>query len=71
VRLPWPKALPIADGDNFLFQQSDDNAAAVATIHVLPASGAQSDVARAMQLAKAGCRDQAKLLVALIAKAAK
>jgi hypothetical protein len=71
TRAPWPKTLPLADGENFLFQQSDDNAAAVATIHVLPESGAESNVARAVQVAKAGCRDQAKLLVALIAKDAR
>ncbi len=70
-RLPWPKAMPIADGDMFLFQQAGDNAVAVATVHVLPPSGADSEVARAMQVAKAGCREQAKLLVALIAKSAK
>ena len=29
-RLPWPRAMPIADGDMFMFQQSGDNAVAVA-----------------------------------------
>lgn len=67
---PWPKTLSIIDGNNYLFQQAGENAVAVATIHVLPRVAGAGPVARALAVAKAGCRVQARLLVALIAKAA-
>jgi hypothetical protein len=69
--MPWPAALPIADGDAFVFEQTGDNAAAIVTVHVLPAKSGASDLDRVAQMAEAGCRDQARLLVAVIAKAAK
>jgi hypothetical protein len=71
LRQPWPASLPLADGDTFLFEGSGDNATAMATIHLLPAAPAASDVARAAQMARAGCDDQARLLLAVIAKSAK
>jgi hypothetical protein len=73
-RLPWPAALPLEDGGTYLFEQAGQDAAAVATVHVLQASAAAnpatSDVLRVTQLAQAGCNDQAKLLLALIVRAA-
>lgn len=71
LHLPWPAALPIADGDAFVFEQFGDSAAAIVTVHVLPAEGAASELDRVAQMAEAGCRDQARLLLAFIAKSAK
>lgn len=71
LQLPWPASLPIADGDGFVFEQFGDNAAAIVTVHVLKAADAASDLDRAAQMADAGCRDQARLLVALVARSAK
>ena len=71
AHLPWPATLPINDGDAFVFQQVGEDAAAIVTIHVLPAASAASELDRAAQMAQAGCRDQARLLLAYIAKSAK
>jgi hypothetical protein len=70
LHLPWPAKLPIADGDAFVFEQQGESAAAIVTVHVLPAQAA-SELGRAAQMAEAGCRDQARLLVSLVAKSAK
>ena len=69
--LPWPAALPIADGDAFMFEQAGDTGAAIATLHILPQKPDASELDRAAQLAEAGCRDQARLLVTLVANSAK
>ena len=71
LQLPWPPTLPIADGDGFVFEQFGENAAAIVTVHVLKAKDSASDLDRAAQMADAGCRDQARLLVALVARSAK
>ena len=67
----WPESLPLGDGDTILFEGGGDNATAMATIHLLPANPAASDLARAAQMADAGCDDQARLLIGVIAKSAK
>jgi hypothetical protein len=71
LQLPWPAMLSIADGDAFVFEQAGETAAAIVTVHVLPAKPAASELDRVTQMAEAGCRDQARLLLALIAKSAK
>ncbi|HXQ50348.1 MAG TPA: hypothetical protein VN802_04580 [Stellaceae bacterium] len=72
LRQPWPSTLPLKDGDMFSFERAGEEQASVATIHLLPPppSGA-GDVQRALQMARAGCDGQARLLLAVIAKAAK
>jgi hypothetical protein len=69
-RAPWPKALPIEDGESYVFEQPGKATAAVVTVHVLP-NQAASDIGRVAQLADAGCDGQARLLLAVIAKPAK
>ena len=69
VRQPWPAALPLADGKTYMFEQQGLPSMALATIHILPA--AKSDAERVTQLAKAGCTDQARLLLAVLAKNAR
>ena len=69
--LPWPKALKLTDGSTFLIEQPDQSDAAMATIHLLPADKAKTDIERVAQMAEAGCKDQAHLLLAVIAKTAK
>jgi hypothetical protein len=71
VRQAWPASFPLSDGDMVSFELSGQDVAAIATIHILPAQGAADDVARAVELAKAGCDDQARLLLGVIAKGAK
>ncbi|HUB97563.1 MAG TPA: hypothetical protein VL993_16690 [Stellaceae bacterium] len=68
---PWPSALSMNDGDMFSFEQKGGDQAAMATIHVLKATPAASDVERAVQMAQAGCQDQAKRLLAVVAQSAK
>jgi hypothetical protein len=69
---PWPSSLPIADGAAYLFEESNQNAAALVTVHLLkPPPAPAPAVDRVAQLAQAGCRDQAKLMLALYAKEAK
>lgn len=72
LRQPWPSALPLKDGDIISFAQTGAEQAALATIHLLPPEpvGA-SDVVRAVQIAQAGCDDQARALLAVIARSAK
>jgi hypothetical protein len=67
----WPTSLSIKDGDMFSFEQRGGDQAAMATIHVLQAAPAASDVERAVLMAQAGCQDQAKRLLAVVAKSAK
>ena len=69
--MPWPKQLKIEDGTTFLIEQPDQSEAALATIHLLSADKAKSDIERVAQMAEAGCKDQAHLLLAVIAKTAK
>ena len=71
TQLPWPAALPLTDGGNYLFEQQGAGDATVAVIHLLQADGGVSEIARAAQMAKAGCADQARLLLALVARSAK
>jgi hypothetical protein len=71
AHLPWPAALPINDGDAFVFQQVGEDAAAIVTVHVLPVKETATDLDRAAQMAQEGCRDQARLLLGFIAKSAK
>jgi hypothetical protein len=67
----WPAALPLTDGDMIAFEQAGAEQAAIATIHVMPPAPGASDVQRALQLAHEGCDDQARSLLAVIAKSAK
>ena len=69
--LPWPKQLKLEDGSTFLIEQPDQSEAALATVHLLPADKAKTDVERVAQMAEAGCKDQARLLLAVMAKTAK
>jgi hypothetical protein len=71
LRQPWPAAVPLKDGDMLSFDQQGAGQAALATIHLLPAEPAASDVERAVQMAQAGCGDQARALLAVIAQSAK
>jgi hypothetical protein len=70
LRQPWPSSLPLEDGDMLSFEQKGAGQAALATIHLLPPAPAASDVERALQMARAGCEDQARALLAVIAKSA-
>ena len=70
VRLPWPATLPLTDGDQYLFEQASQDGAAIVTIHLLPAAPSAGFVERAARMAAAGCTDQARLLLAAIAKTA-
>ena len=71
MREPWPKDLPLGDGKAYIIEVTGQSEAAMATIHVLPAGKATSDLQRAAQLADNGCSDQAKLLLTVMAKGAK
>jgi hypothetical protein len=71
AEMPWPAALPLSDGASYLFERPGADDAVVAVIHVLDAVAGASAVARAAQMAKAGCSAQARLLLALVAKSAK
>jgi hypothetical protein len=71
LQQPWPPALSMNDGDMFSFEQPGAEQAALATIHVLQAAPGASDIERAVQMAQAGCQDQAKQLLAIVAKTAK
>ena len=71
LRQPWPSAVPLTDGDIVSFEQKGAEQAALATIHLLPPEPAASDVERAMQITQAGCDDQARALLAAIARSAK
>jgi hypothetical protein len=71
LRQPWPPALKMNDGDMFSFAQKGADQAAIATIHLVTAPPGVTDVERAVLMAQAGCQDQAKRLLAVVAKAAK
>ncbi len=68
LQQPWPPALTMSDGDMFSFEQPGAEQAALATIHVLKAAPDASGVERAVLMAQAGCPDQAKQLLAVVAK---
>lgn len=68
---PWPPSLPLIDGDSYLVEQAGDSAATIVTLHLLNATADASDLARVAQLAGAECRDQARLLLTLVVRAAK
>jgi hypothetical protein len=70
LRQPWPAALPVTDGDILTFTPEGGEQVVTVTIHVLPAAGAANDVQRALQMARAGCEDQAKSLLVVTARAA-
>lgn len=70
LRQSWPSALPLEDGDMLSFEQKGAGQAALATIHLLPPAPAASDVEHALQMARAGCDNQARALLAVIAKSA-
>jgi hypothetical protein len=70
LRQPWPAALPVTDGDILTFTPEGGEQVVTVTIHVLPpATGAANDVQRALQMARAGCEDQAKSLLVVTAHA--
>jgi hypothetical protein len=71
LQQPWPVALKMNDGDMFSFAQKGADQAAMATIHVLTAPPGATDVEHAVLMAQAGCQDQAKRLLAIVAKTAK
>jgi hypothetical protein len=71
LQQPWPASLSMKDGDMFSFEQPGADQAAMATIHVLKAAPGASDVERAVLMAQAGCQDQAKRLLAVVARSAK
>jgi len=71
LRQPWPWAVPLADGELYLFEQAQATSVATAIVHVLKLEPAADDVRTAAQMAASGCRDQALLLLALVAKSAK
>lgn len=71
VRVPWPATLPIEDGDNFVFEEVGQPTAATVTVRLLPGDKAGNDLERVAMLAEAGCEDQARLLLGLMATAAK
>jgi hypothetical protein len=71
VSQAWPASFALTDGDMVSFTLAGQDVAAIATIHVVPPVGSSGDVARAVQLAQAGCEDQARLLLGVIAKSAK
>jgi hypothetical protein len=68
---PWPARVPLTDGDLISFVPAAGEQTALATIHLLRADAAASDVARAVQMAEAGCSEQARSLLAVAAKSAK
>jgi len=71
LRQPWPAALQLTDGDILTFVPDGAEQAVTVTIHVLPPQDGASDVERALQMARAGCDDQAKSLLMVTAKSAK
>jgi hypothetical protein len=71
LRQKWPAKLALADGDMLAFEQPGHEQAAMVTVHILPPAPGASPAERAVAMAKAGCDDQARLLLSIIAKAAK
>jgi hypothetical protein len=67
TRQPWPSAVPLVDGGSYLVERAGESQAPVVTLKVLPAQGA-NDLARAAEMADAGCTRQARALVAVAAR---
>lgn len=61
--LTWPAAAKIADGGRYLIRTKGSAAASKITLHLVPA-GLPSDAHRAAWMAEAGCRAQARRLLA-------
>lgn len=70
ARAPWPSKLPIADGAQYLIEQEGQPSVAIATLHLLPAAPGATDLQLLVRLTEAGCTDQGRLLVGMIAKQA-
>jgi hypothetical protein len=70
ARAPWPSKLPLADGAQYLIEQQGQSSVAIATLHLLPAAPGASDLQLLVRLTEAGCTDQGRLLVSMIAKQA-
>ena len=70
ARMPWPKPLTLEHGQTYMVERPGQSQSTLVTIKVLSAI-APNDLQRAAQLAAAGCEDQARLLLALVAKQAK
>jgi hypothetical protein len=71
LRQPWPKEMPLNDGASYMIDQGGQSEAAMTTVHVLQAGAAASDIEKVAQLADSGCTQQAKVLLTVMAKAAK
>lgn len=71
LRQPWPKKLPVADGGTYVIEEGGQSGAVMTTVHLLPASGASSEIERVAQLAESGCSNQAKALLTVMTKGAK
>ena len=69
-RTAWPKSLPLEPDQTYIVEHPGQTASTLLTVKALPPGG-PSDLHRAAQLAAAGCEDQARLLLALVAKQAK
>lgn len=68
---PWPRGVPLADDASYVMEQAGQSVAAIATIHLLEAAPTMTGVERVAQIAERGCDAQARLLLAIVAKASK
>jgi len=68
---PWPQGIPLTDEASYVIEQTGQSAAAIATIHLLKVDPTMTSVQRVAQIAERGCEAQARLLLAIIAKASK
>lgn len=66
--MPWPKQMPLTDEGSYLIEQAGQDAAVVATVHLLHAGPAMTGIQRVAQIAESGCDAQARLLLAILAK---
>jgi hypothetical protein len=69
TRQPWPSAVPLVDGSTYLLERAGESQAPVFTLKVLSGQ-ATTDLARAAEMADAGCTRQARALVAVATKTA-
>jgi len=68
--IPWPKKIPLKHGATYLVQQAGKDSRTMVVAHFLEGKFA-TDAHRVLALAKMGCMEQAKMMLALMRKTAK
>jgi hypothetical protein len=68
-RVPWPGTVPLSDGGRYRFSRLDLRETPEMTLKLLPAK-AGDDFGRVLELADAGCAEQARLLIGVMARTA-